>query len=130
MIVGDEDADPLHRVLKAFSSFRSFVNAYLSPMSPISGDTEGVKFVRQEPSENGSCRSNLRAVKVKLRRLSEAECYERCHGRGDPNVRVIARRELPSPRLPQLRGEVVRMTGEDLRRLFEERLDARAPGAS
>ena len=60
---------------------------------------------------------------MKLRALSEAECYERCFGTRDPNVRIVRRIETraePPPRTP-----VVRMSGEDLRRLFEERLNAR-----
>ena len=61
---------------------------------------------------------------MKLKALSEADCYERCFGTRDPNVRIVARIEKPPgpapPRIP-----VVRMSGEDLRRLFEARLDAR-----
>ena len=65
--------------------------------------------------------TNLRAVKLKA--LSEAECYERCFGTRDPTVRVVARVE--ARREPPPRPSAVRMSGEDLRRLFEQRLDAR-----
>ena len=54
----------------------------------------------------------------RLRALTEEECYFRCYGAGDPQVRLIkleARRQ---------RG-FVRISGEELRRLFELRLDAR-----
>ena len=60
---------------------------------------------------------------MKLKALTEAECYERCFGTRDPNVRIVGRVEIrrePPPRIP-----VVRMSGEDLRQLFEQRLDAR-----
>jgi hypothetical protein len=56
----------------------------------------------------------------RLRPLTEAECYARCYGSGDENVRVV--------RLtPRSRREASRLSGEDLRRLFEERLDGREP---
>lgn len=54
----------------------------------------------------------------RLRALSEQECYLRCYGAGDPQVRVIKL----EPRRP--RG-FVRISGEELRQLFELRLDAR-----
>ena len=54
----------------------------------------------------------------RLRPLSEAECYARCYGTRDDLVRVVH----PEPRRP--RYEVL-TTGEGLRRLFEEALDAR-----
>jgi hypothetical protein len=54
----------------------------------------------------------------RLRALSEEECYLRCYGAGDPQVRVV---KLESRRP---RG-FVRISGEELRRLFELRLDAR-----
>jgi hypothetical protein len=53
----------------------------------------------------------------RLRRLTEAECYARCYGTRDDLVRVV-RRE-PG------RVEHDSRTGEVVRRLFEERLDAR-----
>lgn len=58
----------------------------------------------------------------RLRRLSEAECYARCYGASDDSVRVI--------RLERPRQLVRRMTGEEIRRLFEERLDGREPEAA
>lgn len=58
----------------------------------------------------------------RLRRLSEAECYARCYGASDDTVRVI--------RLDRPRQVVRRMTGEEIRRLFEERLDGREPEAA
>jgi hypothetical protein len=53
-----------------------------------------------------------------LRALSEEECYLRCYGAGDPQVQVVKL----EPRRP--RG-FVSISGEELRRLFELRLDAR-----
>jgi hypothetical protein len=55
-----------------------------------------------------------------LRPLSEEECYLRCYGAGDAQVRIV-RLEPPRPR------HLARITGEELRRLFELRLDAREP---
>jgi hypothetical protein len=52
--------------------------------------------------------------------LDEAAAYARCHGNRDNDVRIV---KLP-PRRP--RYEVL-TTGEDLRALFELRLDARDP---
>jgi hypothetical protein len=57
----------------------------------------------------------------RLRSLSEAECYARCYGGGDAAVRLV-RLERP------LRA--VRLSGERVRRLFEDRLDARAAEAA
>jgi hypothetical protein len=54
----------------------------------------------------------------RLRALSEEECYLRCYGAGDAQVRVVKL----EPRRP--RG-FVRISGEELRQLFELRLDAR-----
>ena len=53
--------------------------------------------------------------------LDDAAAYERCHGGRDNDVRIV---QLP-PRRP--RYEDVLTTGEDLRELFELRLDARDP---
>jgi hypothetical protein len=53
--------------------------------------------------------------------LDEAAAYERCHGGRDNDVRIV---KLP-PRRP--RYEDVLASGEDLRALFELRLDARDP---
>jgi hypothetical protein len=51
--------------------------------------------------------------------LDEAAAYARCHGTRDNDVRIV---KLP-PRRP--RYEDVLTTGEELRELFEQRLDAR-----
>ena len=51
--------------------------------------------------------------------LDEAAAYARCHGTRDNDVRIV---KLP-PRRP--RYEDVLTTGEELRQLFERRLDAR-----
>ena len=56
--------------------------------------------------------------------LDEAAAYERCHGARDNDVRIV---KLP-PRRP--RYEDVLTTGEELRALFELRLDARDPEAT
>ena len=61
---------------------------------------------------------------VRLRELTEAECYVRCYGRGDSNVRVL-KLEGRRSRLHE-----AHVSGEDLRRLFEARLDAREPEAA
>jgi hypothetical protein len=57
---------------------------------------------------------------VRLRPLNEAECYARCHGEGDDTVRVVKL----EPRRPRFDLDV---SGEDLRRAFEMRLDKREP---
>jgi len=54
----------------------------------------------------------------RLRPLSEDECHLRCYGVDESAIRVV-RHELRKP--PALG----RITGEELRRLFELRLDAR-----
>ena len=56
----------------------------------------------------------------RLRPLSETECYLRCYGASDESVKVfrVERRELE---------EDIRLTGERLRLLFEQRLDLREP---
>jgi hypothetical protein len=56
----------------------------------------------------------------RLRPLTEAECYARCYGTGDENVRVI---RLPARTTRRLSS----VSGEHLRRLFEERLERRGP---
>jgi hypothetical protein len=53
--------------------------------------------------------------------LDEAAAYARCHGNRDNDVRIV---KLP-PRRP--RYEDVLTSGEELRALFELRLDAREP---
>ena len=57
---------------------------------------------------------------VRLRTLSEAEAYARCYGEGDESVRFIK----VEPRRPRLFYGV---SGEDLRRAFESRLQSREP---
>jgi hypothetical protein len=58
---------------------------------------------------------------VRLRTLTEAECYARCYGDGDDNVRFV-RLEPRRPRFD------IGVSGEELRRAFESRLDERDPG--
>jgi hypothetical protein len=60
----------------------------------------------------------------RLRELSEAECYARCYGSGEEGVRVV---KIPSIARASYGGHV---SGEELRRLFELRLDARQPEAA
>lgn len=60
----------------------------------------------------------------RLRRLTEEECYLRCYGVDEASVRVV-RLESHATRSGITR---VRITGEELRRLFEVRLDSRDPG--
>ena len=55
----------------------------------------------------------------RLRPLSEQECYLRCYGVDETMVRVV---RLEPKRAARGLG---RITGEELRRLFEVRLDAR-----
>lgn len=57
-------------------------------------------------------------LKVRLRPLNEAEAYARCHGSRGADVRIVH----VEPRRPRYQ---LRVTGEDLRRSFERRLDAR-----
>jgi hypothetical protein len=57
-------------------------------------------------------------MKARLRPLNEAEAYARCHGERVAEVRIV-RIEARRPRYH------ARITGEDLRRSFEQRLDAR-----
>jgi hypothetical protein len=59
----------------------------------------------------------------RLRELSEAECYARCYGNGDEGVRVVKVQAARS----KYSGHV---SGEELRRLFELRLDSRQPEAA
>ena len=57
---------------------------------------------------------------VRLRPLTESECYARCYGDGDDNVRFVKL----EPRRPRFD---VGVSGEDLRQAFESRLDKREP---
>ena len=55
---------------------------------------------------------------MRLRTLSEAECYARCYGGStDGNVSVV--------RVRRPEGKRTTSAGERLRELFEERLDLR-----
>lgn len=59
---------------------------------------------------------------MRLRTLSEAECYARCYGgHGDERVSVV--------RLPARRASGASGRGEQLQELFEERLERRGPEA-
>ena len=61
---------------------------------------------------------------MRLRPLTEAECYARCYGsRHDDSVRIVTL----EPRRPRYELTV---DGEALRRRFEERLDAREQEAA
>ena len=55
---------------------------------------------------------------MRMRPLSESECYARCYGARDEQVRVVRL----EPRRPRYS---LRPSGEELRRYFEERLDQR-----
>jgi hypothetical protein len=57
---------------------------------------------------------------VRLRPLTEAECYARCYGDGDDNVRFVKL----EPRRPRFDLGV---SGEELRQAFETRLEQREP---
>lgn len=54
----------------------------------------------------------------RLRSLSEAECYARCYRGWEPTVTLVKL----EPRRPRYETLV---SGETLRRIFEERIDAR-----
>ena len=54
----------------------------------------------------------------RLRTLSEAECWARCYGSSEPTVTIVKL----EPRLPRYPTSV---SGESLRQLFEDRIDAR-----
>ena len=55
-----------------------------------------------------------------LRPLDEASAYARCHGDRENDVRIV---KLP----PRRKRYDVLTTGEELRELFERRLDEREP---
>ena len=56
----------------------------------------------------------------RLRPLDEAAAYARCHGDRDESVRIV--------KLPPRRARYdLLATGEEIRRRFEERIDAREP---
>ena len=56
----------------------------------------------------------------RLRSLDEAECYGRSYGERSADVKTVKL----EPRRPRYS---LRVSGEDLRRRFQERLDAREP---
>jgi hypothetical protein len=56
----------------------------------------------------------------RLRPLTEAEAYARCHGTRESEVRIVK----IEPRRPRYQLEV---SGEDLRRSFEQKLAGREP---
>jgi hypothetical protein len=58
---------------------------------------------------------------VRLRPLSEEECYARCYGGWEPTVKIVRL----EPRRPRYELDV---TGEELRRQLEVKLDSRDPG--
>jgi hypothetical protein len=60
----------------------------------------------------------------RLRRLTEEECYLRCYGVDEASIRVVRL----EPCRTHAHATRLRMTGEELRRLFEVRLDSRDPG--
>jgi hypothetical protein len=57
---------------------------------------------------------------VRLRALNEAECYARCYGVHEESVQLIQ----PAPHRERYETS---LSGEDIRRLFEVRLDSREP---
>ena len=59
---------------------------------------------------------------MRLRVLNEAECYARCYGDHEDSVHIV---EFV-PRRERFENT---LSGEDVRRLFELRLDAREPEA-
>jgi hypothetical protein len=66
---------------------------------------------------SGPVRS-LRVVR-RLRTLTEAECWARCYGAWDPTVSIVRL----EPRRPRFSAAV---SGEDIRKRLEERIDRRA----
>ena len=62
----------------------------------------------------------MRRLRARLRPLSEAEAYHRCHGSRDAEVRIVHLE-------PRRKRYQLRITGEDLRSAFERRLDLREP---
>ena len=58
--------------------------------------------------------------KLRLRSLSEAEAYARCHGTREADVKIVH----IEPRRPRYQ---LKVSGEDLRRSFERKLAKREP---
>jgi hypothetical protein len=84
----------------------------------LTGGSGHAVIVAEMPSESAR---TLRFV-IRLRTLTETECYARCYGGWDPTVTVVKL----EPRRPRYELSV---TGEDLRRGFEARIDARPEDA-
>jgi hypothetical protein len=61
-------------------------------------------------------------VAIRLRTLSEAECYARCYGYRPEDVKLVK-----VERRPRLE---TRVSGEEVRRGFERRLHGREPEAA
>ncbi|MBD0349258.1 MAG: hypothetical protein ICV59_08900 [Thermoleophilia bacterium] len=59
---------------------------------------------------------------TRLRPLSEAECYARCYGGGNLDVKIVKVPRRPRYDLP--------VSGEQLRQAFEQRLEKREPEAA
>jgi hypothetical protein len=59
-------------------------------------------------------------VKVRLRPLDEHDCYSRCYGNREGNVRIVK----IEPRRPRFETTI---SGEELRQRFETRMGAREP---
>ena len=64
-----------------------------------------------------------RKLAQRARALSEAEAYARCHGDREEYLVRVVQMEARRPRYDMA------VSGEDLRRSFERRLDAREPQA-
>lgn len=60
----------------------------------------------------------------RLRPLSETECYIRLYGGSEQSVRLVTLRSRPRPPAGTL------LSGGGIRRLFEDKLDARPPEAA
>jgi hypothetical protein len=58
--------------------------------------------------------------RVRLRPLNEAEAYARCHGERNTEVKIVHL----EPRRPRY---TPRVSGEDLRNAFEQKLEQREP---
>ena len=67
--------------------------------------------------------SRSRKLVQRLRTLTEAEAYARCHGDREEYLVRVVQMEARRPRYQTA------ISGEDLRRSFERRLDAREPQA-
>ena len=77
---------------------------------------------RRAGCETGRAPVRYAAMTSRLRPLSEAECYARCYGSATEEVRVVKVERRPRAQLD--------VSGEDLRRAFEQRLDKREPEAA